>query len=698
MKRTIRLPSLCRCGVSVLTLVSVAMAVAVLMRILAWDGLGILDLALTCLFAVLFLWVSFSFWLATAGFLLCLLSSSRGRKNAPETRPPETQDLPTTAVLVPVYNEDPWQVFAGLTAMHQSLGLTGQGQHFDFFVLSDTTDPQIWLEEELAYGLATDRLRAPSGVYYRRRPQNTARKSGNIAEFCQRWGGGYAYMIVLDADSVLAGKTMVEMVRRMEADPSVGILQVPPAPVNRGSLFARLQEFAASVYGKVFTAGFALWSRTDGNYWGHNAIIRVAPFVRHCGLPVLPGKAPLGGEILSHDFVEAALMRRAGWQVHLAHDLGGSYEECPTTLIDFAQRDQRWCQGNLQHLSVMFGQGLHLFSRLHMGMGVMSYLSSLLWLLFMVLSVIVVAASNPASVPAEVAAEATRNAIRLFLVTMLLLLLPKLWGYLLLLTDARRLAAHGGALRAAGGVLLETLVSILTAPVMMAFHATFVILTLLGRTVQWSTQRRQEVAAAFHESFTAHAAHTICGLAAIVLVGWLAPEMAIWLSPVLAGLVLSIPLSMLLSSVRIGQWLRHHKVLVITEETQTPLVLRRQSAQLEIMRTFRRVWCRVDPFLQVVVNPLFNALHIGILKAAGHPGDSGEAADLHALQRVAFYGGPQRMSSADKLRLLSSESALRWLHESAWKNWAPETLAAVLAPVLTPPTGLGLGLLRKPEP
>ena len=216
-------------------------------------------------------------------------------------------------------------------------------------------------------------------------------------------------MIVLDADSVMSGESLVEMVERMEQDPEVGILQVPPVPVNRVSLFARCQQFAAQVYGPVFLEGFAWWSQIDSNYWGHNAIIRVAPFTRHCGLSALPGTPPLGGEFLSHDFVEAALMRRAGLKVCLAHDLEGSYEECPPTLIAYAQRDQRWCQGNMQHIRLVFSSGMPPMSRLHMGMGAMSYLSSPLWLLFLILSFLSVAfrpgAADPCR-PAEAAPAA----------------------------------------------------------------------------------------------------------------------------------------------------------------------------------------------------------------------------------------------------------------------------------------------------
>ncbi|MCX7900639.1 MAG: glucans biosynthesis glucosyltransferase MdoH, partial [Methylocystis sp.] len=221
-------------------------------------------------------------------------------------------------------------------------------------------------------------------VFYRNRPENTARKSGNIADFCRQWGGRYRYMIVLDADSLMSGTTLIEMVRRMEADPRLALLQVPPVPVNRVSFFARMLQFASSLYGRMFAAGLAFWQQDTANFWGHNAIIRVRPFADHCGLPKLPGREPFGGDILSHDFVEAALLARAGWKVRLAWDLAGSYEEIPPTLIDYAKRDRRWCQGNLQHARLILAHGFKPLSRIHFAMGVMSYAASPLWLLFLI--------------------------------------------------------------------------------------------------------------------------------------------------------------------------------------------------------------------------------------------------------------------------------------------------------------------------
>ena len=273
-----------------------------------------------------------------------------------------------------------------MKAIHRSLDRTGRGADFDFFVLSDTADPDRWVDEELEW---FDWCRSVGGfgrIFYRRRRVRVERKSGNIADFCRRWGSQYRYMIVLDADSVMSGEALVRLVQLMEGSPATGLIQTVPASVDRKTLFGRVQQFAGRVYGPMFAAGLHYWQLGDGQYWGHNAIIRVAPFMEHCALPRLPGKPPLGGEILSHDFVEAALLGRAGWDLWLAYDLPGSYEESPSSLLEEMKRDRRWCQGNLQHLRLVLTRGLEGPHRALFLNGVMSYVSALLWFCFLALS------------------------------------------------------------------------------------------------------------------------------------------------------------------------------------------------------------------------------------------------------------------------------------------------------------------------
>ncbi|MGH7968015.1 MAG: glucans biosynthesis glucosyltransferase MdoH, partial [Limisphaerales bacterium] len=345
------------------------------------NGLTIVEAAIFVLFLVLVMPITISFWTAVVGFLMRWrggdsLEISRAMDGEPVNGP-----LPLTAIVLPVYNEEPARVMAGLKATYLSLERTGLLSHFEFFILSDTTDPDVWVREELAFVETRREVSEPGRIFYRNRRQNTERKTGNIADFCAGWGDRYEYMVVFDADSIMTGASLLKLVRLMEQHPYVGILQAPPLPVNRTSLFGRIHQFAMHVYSAIFLSGLNFWQGGTGNYWGHNAIIRIRPFVAHCRLPALPGKPPLGGSILSHDFVEAAFMRRAGWRVHLASELSGSYEEMPSTLLGYAARDRRWCQGNLQHGKLLFAPGLHFISRVHIWMGMMAYLASPLWLL-----------------------------------------------------------------------------------------------------------------------------------------------------------------------------------------------------------------------------------------------------------------------------------------------------------------------------
>jgi membrane glycosyltransferase len=624
-------------------------------RVAARDGLGVLGIALAMLFAILLTWVAFSFWVATLGLIIHLRRARQDSDQPPTGRqasslgqagleqsgglspPSESADLPPTALVMPIYNENPRHVFANIRAMAESLQTRGHERSFGFFVLSDSTDPALWLEEEREWAKLVAKLPSQCRVFYRHRSRNERRKAGNIADFCSRWGGHFRYMIVLDADSLMGGETLVEMVRSMERDPSIGILQAPTRPINRRSVFARLQQFAAHMYGPVFLEGFVHWSECDGNYYGHNAIIRVRPFMEHCELPILPGDGPLGGEILSHDFVEAALMRRAGWKVCIAHDLGESYEECPATILGFAQRDQRWCQGNLQHLRLLLAEGLHPASRLHFGMGAMSFLASPLWLTFLLLTVAgaIYGGNGPGN------DFQTPGGFALFAVTMALLFLPKIWGVIALARNSRvgsqesevasRAAPNalptpdsGLLAPALASVGIETLVSMLIAPIMMLMHTHFVISTLLGKRVTWNAQQRDDCRVSLADAIAVHGWHTLAGLV-IGCIAWLwAPGLLPWLSPVQAGLMLSIPLAMVLGSVQIGNYLTARGLLTIPEEVNPPAIVRKQQALIarrNLLRpagngpNFQIASDQPDMFAAVFYDPAFYALHVGILRA-----------------------------------------------------------------------------------
>ena len=333
------------------------------------------EIGIASLFAANFFWISLSGVNVILGFL------RRNRDTIPAPRPANSMKV---ALLVPAYNEDPGRVFANATAMLKSLNETDSNHSYSFFVLSDTRDSAA-AADELAMLKRAKQLMPDASLFYRRRADNVGRKAGNIEEWVRRWGGAYDAMVVLDADSVMEGGTIRHLADEMASDPTVGLIQTVPRLIKTNTLFGRLQQFATAAYGQTLARGFASWFSGESNYWGHNAIIRTRAFATSAGLPNLKGTGPFGGVVMSHDFVEAALLRRAGWQVRLMTELGGSYEETPPTLIDHVVRDQRWCHGNLQHVGVVGATGLHPISRFHLLHGIMAYMAAPMWLMFICL-------------------------------------------------------------------------------------------------------------------------------------------------------------------------------------------------------------------------------------------------------------------------------------------------------------------------
>jgi membrane glycosyltransferase len=616
----------------VATIVIGALAMA---SALAANGLSALEWTQLVLFVILFSWIAPSFWTSLFGFAVIL----RGGDPFAITRTLEPWEagrrLPVrTAIVIPVYNEDPERVMAGVASTMSSLDDRGVLADFDTYILSDTDDPELWVEEELAFSRLRDFVRDPDRLFYRKRRENVDRKVGNIADFCARWGDRYRYMIVFDADSVMSGGTLVHMVRLMERNPGVGLIQVPPMPVSRETLFGRIQQFAAGAYGGMFATGLNWWQAGEGNYWGHNAIIRIRPFVDHCRLPVLSGTEPLGGAILSHDFVEAALMRRAGWTVWLASELDGSYEETPPTLIDHAARDRRWCQGNLQHVRLIGTRGLNLISRLHLLMGIMSYLASPLWMLLLLVATIEAARAamlgpvyfdpERSLFPVWQVSTTTRTLI-LYLVTLGMLLSPKL---LAILAHAARgkLRGFGGAVRLTMSVLLEALFSMLLAPVMAVLQTRFVLSVLAGRKVTWAGQQRQDATTTLSDAVRRHGGSTALGFVWGVAAYRFMPDFFWWLTPVLAGLVLSIPLSMLSSRPDMGRAARALGMFLIPEEIEPPQVL----ARLPRFRAQLRADASLPTGLsRLISDPEARRIHLGLLP---------EPVEIDPLQRHHLTG------------------------------------------------------------
>ncbi|WP_229359060.1 glucans biosynthesis glucosyltransferase MdoH [Halomonas salipaludis] len=576
-----------RLALAVLVLASTALGVATMFRILYDGGLGILQAAVLGLFAITFGWIALAFWTALIGFVISL--ARRDPLTLARQAPPAIAALASrTALVMPIYNEDPARALGGLEATcHDLLASTDQDLHdrVEAFVLSDTRDDAIAADERRHVAALRQRLAGRLALHYRRRADNAGRKAGNLAEFCRRWGRRYDYLVVLDADSVMGGRSLLQMITTMQREPQLGLLQTVPIPIRQHTLFGRFTQFAAALYSPMLAAGQAFWQGDCANYWGHNAILRTRAFMAHCGLPRLSGRPPLGGEILSHDFVEAALLRRDGWRVRLDVGIQASFEELPGNLLDYARRDRRWTQGNLQHLRLLAASGLHPISRLHFAMGALAYLSSLLWVLMLGLS------SADAMLNAlsrerffsdtyqlfpDWPLDTSAMVMPLLALTAAMLLLPKLFGLLLALWQTP--AAFGGRWRLIASALLEMLHAILIAPLMMAFHSAFVIGILVGSSVGWDPQTREGRPVAWRQALAHTRAAALLGGAWALAMYQFTPSFFWWLTPVWAGLI-SAPLLVRLSgSRRLGDGLARLGLLTVPSEVQPAAVLTRLDA------------------------------------------------------------------------------------------------------------------------
>jgi membrane glycosyltransferase len=549
-------------------------------KVIEVGGVTILEWALLLLFVANFSWIALACTSALAGFFWLLLFPQK-----PPSPPVSLRQR--TAIVMPIYNEAPSRIFAALEAMIEEVEASGLGQTFEWFFLSDTTDPEIFVAEEHAFLAMRSRLGEPCRLFYRHRLKNLNRKSGNIEEFVTRWGGRYPQMVVLDADSLMTGRTIIALAAAMEADPDAGIIQTLPLIVNRNTLFARLQQFAARIYGPVIAAGFAVSTGRDGNYWGHNAIIRTRAFAAHCGLPVLRGRPPLGGHILSHDFVEAALIRRAGYAVYMLPSLGGSYEECPPSLIDLSTRDRRWCQGNLQHLRILPAKGLHLMSRQHFVTGIMAYVASPLWLAQLLIGIVIVLqasyirpeyfSSDFTLFPAWPRFDPQRS-LELFGITMAILLLPKFLGLALSLVQSATRRGAGGAARLIVSAFFEIIMSALLAPIMMLIQAGHVMHFVFGLDTGWDPQRRDDGSIPFADIVRRHRAHVVMGVLSLVAGLSISPSLVAWMSPTILGLISAIILSWGTGLRGVGLALRRAGLLVTPEEQSTPPVIARANS------------------------------------------------------------------------------------------------------------------------
>jgi membrane glycosyltransferase len=551
---------------------STVLATVLLARTQPLVGSGVLHGLQVALFALLFGWVSAGFLTALMGFVVRLRGDRHTLSARDIDRSVPLQADARTALIMPICNEDVSTVFAGLRATVESLLVTGASHVFEVYVLSDTADEAKRAEEAAAHAELQALFAGRLPIHYRVRTQRGQKKAGNVADFCRRWGARHRYMVVLDADSVMSGDALVSLVRLMEAHPEAGILQTAPTPIGHDTLHARAQQFASRVVGPLFTAGMQYWQLGEAHYWGHNAIIRIEPFMRHCALAPVTGRGVLAGDILSHDFVEAALMRRAGYGVWLVGDLEGSFEQPPPDLVSELQRDRRWCQGNLQNFQLITEPGLHRVHRAMLFTGAMAYVSAPLWLAYLALGVVLWLTADAPVLPHQLGGAATA----LWAGTLAMLLLPRVLG---VLSVALRGQAHrfGGLPRLAAGAVLEALLSALQAPLRMLAHSVFVVGALTGWKLEWTSPPRSASVLPWGVALRRFAPATV--LAATVLSGLAlaGSDALVWLLPVALPLLGSVPLAVWTSAESLGRALRDAGLLLVPEEHRVPAVLHRAS-------------------------------------------------------------------------------------------------------------------------
>ncbi len=656
-----------RTVLTALVLTQAGLGTHYVLSVLPYHGGDILEIALAALFTLLFTWISIGFWFAMYGFFLRRIGGDRLSLWRRHRDHLHQVPMARTAVVLPIYHEPIERTLGGLRAVYLSLQETGLIEHFDFFILSDSRDPDVWLSEQATWYQLCHELKAEGKLFYRRRSLNMNYKSGNVADFLRRWGRDYEYTVVLDADSLMEGKTLVDMVRLMQLEPRVGILQSGPNLLNGKSLFARVQQFGNQVYGPLFSTGLAALQLGEAAFWGHNAIIRTRLFMRYCGLPRLTGPGIFGGPILSHDFVEAAFMGRAGYETWLEPELTGSYEESPPTLVDDLTRDKRWAKGNIQHLwLLLFEPKLRFAHRMAFLNGVMSYCASPLWLVFLVLATLEVTRLVLWPInyfPSDYSLFPTwpewhpQLAVGLAVSTVFLLFLPKLLAFIDVIFSGR-LKSFGGFFKLLRSILLEVVISIMMAPIRMLAHTRYVIEAIFNVTLSWAGQNRTEETG-WWAAIVNQAGGTLLALAWSGFAFWLDRMFFYWSLPVALPLILAAPISVIVSRVGVGQWARRWGFLQTPEEVYG-------SKLVECVESMPLTEANmpVSAFIQAVVDPIMNYVHMSL--ARGNKGGAKQGR-LQQLRLRCLQEGPAVLTNKERSMLALDQESLRWLHQAAWR-------------------------------
>jgi membrane glycosyltransferase len=534
-------------------------------------GFGAVDLVLVVLFAVTLPWYVIGFWNATIGLLIMRFArdpvaavmpvAGRLRGDEPITA--------STAVLLCIRDEPPERVVRLLEPMMEGLAARGVGERFHVYVLSDTSEADMAAAEDARFAALAAAWRGQIALTYRRRAQNTGFKAGNIRDFCQRWGKDHDFAIMLDADSVMTVDLVLKLVRIMQIDPRLGIVQSLVIGMPSASAFARIFQFGMRLSMRSYTIGSAWWQGDCGPYWGHNAIVRIAPFVTHCQLPVLAEGALVKGHVLSHDQIEAVLMRRAGYGVRVLAGEGSSFEQNPPTLLEFIRRDLRWCQGNMQYWHFLRMPGLPFLSRYQLAFAILMFLGSPAWIGLLLIGSAAVALSPT---PADFMRWDAGMAVLALVLAMWFA--PNTATVIDVLTRAKLRHLFGGGVRFSASFMITIIFVVLLAPIMWASHTLFLMRLLSGRTVDWGAQARHDHEVPWSLACRQFWPQTLIGLAPVLLLAVAAPSAIPYALLIAAGPLLSIPLAVVTAAPALGRALTAVGLDRLPEETLPPPELR----------------------------------------------------------------------------------------------------------------------------
>ncbi len=542
--------------------------------ILQTGGWTVFEAVAFIAFAVGALWPVLGFWNAVIG----LVQLHGVRAGLVRVAPflaagrSDTALSVNTAVLMTLRNEDPARAFLRLRTAKESLDATGEGERFSYFVLSDTDQADVAAAEEAALAEWRSAEGEGSRIVYRRRSANTGFKAGNVRDFCTRWGGDFELMLPLDADSLMTGNAIVRLVRIMQAYPKIGILQSLVVGTPSHSAFARVFQFGMRMGMRTYTMGQAWWTADCGPFWGHNALVRIAPFTRDCALPMLPGRPPLGGHILSHDQVEAVLMRRAGFEVRVMPVEDGSFEDNPPNALEFMHRDVRWCQGNMQYLKLLNLPCLLPVSRFQ-----------LLWAILMFAGVpaftVMIALLPALAVDAAAQPEFPVASAKALYVTFLLMsFAPKIAGLIDATLTRGEVQRFGGAMSFTRSAAIEFVFSLLQGSLTAIRTSLFMVGLPFGRSIVWSGQARDARGVSWSEAFSALWPQLVFGIAVIGTLLVISPTVLLWSLPLTAGYLLAVPFAVLTAWPPLGRWMQKRGVAAIPEDLAPPPEVTRVQA------------------------------------------------------------------------------------------------------------------------